>query len=70
MTFPSEIHPTNIKPREVWCPNCKKITVSDQPNTMCDNCFGAITITVLYSTMTGKRITGNDELGSGDSQSS
>jgi len=70
MTISPSDKPTNIKPREVWCPTCKKTVVSDEPSPVCNDCFGVTMITVLYSVMTGKRLTGNDELGSGDSQSS
>ena len=53
----------NLKPREVWCPNCKKTIKTDEPAPTCDDCFGKPMITVLYSILDGKRITGNDELG-------
>jgi hypothetical protein len=56
--------PSNIKPREVWCPSCKKTIVTDQPAPTCDDCFGKPMLTVLYSLIDGKRITGADELGS------
>ncbi len=63
MTSPSSVG-HNIKPREVWCPKCKKTIVSDEPQPTCEDCFGQTMYTVVYSLIDGKRITGNDELGS------
>jgi len=53
----------NIKPRELWCPKCKKTIVSDRANDVCEDCFGQPLITVTYSVVDGRRMTGNDELG-------
>ena len=57
----------NIKPREVYCPNCKRIRVTDEPCPVCEECFGKPMLTVLRSLITGERL---HELGSGDSKSS
>lgn len=54
----------NMKPREVWCPKCKKYTISSDAQAVCEDCFGQPLITVVYSLITGERITGKDELGS------
>lgn len=54
----------NIRKREVWCPNCKVTIVTDQPSPTCDDCFGKPMITVVYSVIDGKRLTGQNELGS------
>lgn len=50
---------TNIRDHEVWCPRCKKYSKTNQPAPVCKNC-GATLITVLYSIMTGQRITGEE----------
>lgn len=54
----------NIKPRELWCPKCKKYSVSDEAQAVCEDCFGQPLITVVYSIIDGRRITGANELGS------
>lgn len=48
----------NLKPREVWCPQCKKYKVSDEAAPTCDDCFGKPMLTVVYSLITGERLTG------------
>lgn len=48
--------------REVWCPNCKKIIITDVARPICEDCFGVSMITVLYSIITGIRLTGNEPL--------
>lgn len=55
---PSSMGPTNLKQREVWCPQCKKTIVTDVAAPVCEDCFGVSMITVLYSAVTGFRITG------------
>lgn len=62
--------PFNIKPREVYCPQCKKTIVTDVAGPTCDDCFGKPMLTVIYSLIDGKRLTGSDELGTRSSQSS
>lgn len=54
----------NVKPREVWCLNCKKTVISNEVSPICEDCFGKPMITVVYSLIDGSRITGKDELGS------
>ena len=70
MTSPFNDKLHNIKPREVWCPSCKKTTVTDDMGPICEECFGVPMLTVVFSLIDGKRLTGDDELGSGDSKSS
>lgn len=52
----------NPKPREVWCPQCKEYTVRDDPGPTCKNpeCNGRDLFTVVYSSLTSKRLTGNE----------
>ena len=58
----------NMKPRELWCPLCKEYTTSDEPDARCKNLIpnygtcGHSLITVVYSQMTGERLTGNVKL--------
>jgi len=55
----------NLKYREVWCPNCKTIKVTNEPAPVCEECYGKPMITVIRSLTSGERITGTtDELGS------
>ena len=56
-----ETIPTNIKPREVRCPQCKKTIITDAPAPVCEDCFGKPMITVI-------RFWTNDELGPTDSR--
>lgn len=49
---------SNVKPRELWCPFCNIIIISDAVDTVCNNCEVATLITVTYSPLTGERITG------------
>jgi Zn finger protein HypA/HybF involved in hydrogenase expression len=58
MSITDPLTPTNIKPREVWCPQCKVTITTDVATPTCQECFGATMITVLYSVVTGHRITG------------
>lgn len=53
----------NIKPREVWCPKCKKYSITDLHLPVCEDWFGQPLITVVYSLIDGRRLTGADELG-------
>ena len=52
----------NIKPRELWCPKCKKTIVSNRANDVCEDCFGQPLITVIYSGIDGRRLTGVEPL--------
>lgn len=54
----------NLKPREVWCPKCKQYNINSDANPVCVDCFGQPLITVVYSMIDGKRLTGENELGS------
>ena len=59
----------NPKPREVWCPKCNTYTTRDDAYPRCENLIsiselfskicGEKLITVVYSVMTGERLTGN-----------
>ena len=51
--------------REVYCPYCKTYQVSDQPWPVCE--CGHYLITVVYSTIDGRRLTG--ELATANSKS-
>ncbi len=51
----------NIKPRELYCPECKIYSISDIAFPTCHQC-GTNLITVTFSLIDGKRITGNDEI--------
>lgn len=53
-------YPSNLKPRELYCPRCKTYIMNDIPNPTCQECFGYL-ITVIYN-LEGERMTGNDEL--------
>ncbi len=66
MTYPSEEKNLlgNIPKRELWCPYCKKVVVSDAANPKCDDYYKTPLITIVKSTLDGTRITGKDELGS------
>lgn len=46
--------------REVYCYTCKDTSIATDGNPKCPIC-GANLITVTYSALTGKRITGNEE---------
>ena len=52
----------NLKPREVWCRHCKQIIITSEVNIRCTKCNSDM-ITVLYSLIDGRRLTGSDELG-------
>lgn len=54
----------NMKPRELWCPFCRKTTVSADPNPRCNDKYKTPLVTVVKSSIDGQRITGADELGS------
>lgn len=47
----------NIKPRELWCPNCKVIVINDKPSPPCEKC-GSQLLTVIRD-FDGKLVTGN-----------
>lgn len=64
MTSPSNL--VAMRPREVWCPQCKVDTISDVPGAKCEKC-GEFLITILYSSLTGERLTGANELAKRDS---
>lgn len=49
-----------MRQREVWCPQCKKTIVTDVVAPICEDCFGVTMITVLYSQISGQRLTGNE----------
>lgn len=49
-----------MKPREVWCPNCKVYITSSEPAPVCE--CGNQMITVIYRLSDGQRLTGNDKL--------
>jgi uncharacterized paraquat-inducible protein A len=51
----------NMKSTEVYCPNCKMYTMSSRLMPHCEFC-GTKLYAVIRSMITGKRITGNDEL--------
>lgn len=50
----------NLKKRELWCPKCKKYQWTDEVGAVCQDCFGTTLITVVYSQITGEKITGNE----------
>jgi Zn finger protein HypA/HybF involved in hydrogenase expression len=51
--------PHNMKPREVWCPHCYEYTITDELEPICPKCRSNL-FTVLYSPLTGKRLTGHE----------
>ncbi len=53
----------NIRMRELWCPFCRKTTMSDEPNPRCNDKYKTPLVTVVKSSIDGTRITGSDELG-------
>lgn len=57
---PSEMY--NPKPREVWCPQCKEYSFRDDAGPTCNkpDCNKRELITVVYSLISGKRLTGNE----------
>lgn len=46
----------NIKPREVYCENCKITIVTDKPSPTCETC-GKRMLTVVKSALTGEKLT-------------
>lgn len=57
---PSSMGPEhNMKPREVYCPRCKKVTISGDMAPICAEC-GTHQITVIKSVLDGKRFTGDE----------
>ena len=59
----------NMKERLLWCPKCDKYALTDEPNSKCEIPLtpvgssytipcGQALITVVYSSMTGKQVTG------------
>jgi hypothetical protein len=55
--------PTNHKYRDVYCPKCKRIDVTNWPAPVCEECFGTPMITILYSLIDSKPIRKEHELG-------
>jgi hypothetical protein len=65
---PSSSNPEdNMKNREVYCRTCKTFQYSRYAHPTCQEC-GNYMITVIYSLIDGKRLTGNDELASGNNK--
>lgn len=54
MTFPS-----NLKPRELYCPHCKTYTVNNLAGATCEVCHNDL-LTVIHSQMDGSRMTGDE----------
>lgn len=52
---------TNLKHREVYCPECNQYYVTDQPQVRCIHC-DVICITVLSSQIDGQKLTGQSSL--------
>lgn len=59
-TFLSEY---NMRNREVWCPYCKLYSTTKEVDAKCPEHPEQRLITVTYSAISGRRITGEDELG-------
>jgi Zn finger protein HypA/HybF involved in hydrogenase expression len=59
------ISPSNMKIREVYCPTCKLYTKTNELAPTCELCHNDM-LTVVYSVLTGERITG--ELASGNNK--
>lgn len=53
----------NLRPRELWCPICKTNIFTKENGAICVTCNSNL-ITVLHSTIDGRRLTEDaDELG-------